>query len=156
MVNSGQKPKRKHQRISWFLKRQIAIEYYEGTKTLRELSEEYGIPNQSISRWAKSYSSDLKKRKGRIFNDMTDEEKERYQKLVEENERLKKQLTVKSDEVLQAENEALKNELEFSRMKTRAMEIIIDLAKEEYGIDLRKNSGAKQPAKLSNTTRRQQ
>ena len=48
---------------------------------------------------------------------------------------------------LKAQNEALKKELEFAQMKAKAMEIMIDLAKTELGIDIRKNSGAKQQDK---------
>lgn len=136
MEDLKQKPKRKYQMLSWFLRRQVALEYLEGNKTLRELSAAYGIPNQSISRWAKDYAGDLSKRKGCILSDMTDEEQKQY-------------------EVLKQQNETLKKELEFAQMKAKAMEIIIDLAKEEYGIDLRKNSGARQPVKSGKTTRKQ-
>ena len=61
----------------------------------------------------------------------------------------------KAYDALKQQNEALKKDLEFAQMKTRAMEIMIDMAKEEYGIDVRKNSGARQPAKSKKTTRRQ-
>ena len=50
-------------------------------------------------------------------------------------------------DALKAQNEALKKELEFVQMKAKAMEIMIDLAKTELGIDIRKNSGAKQQDK---------
>jgi len=136
MADLAPKPKRRHQRISWFLRRQIALEYLEGSKTLRELSEAYDVPGQSISRWAKDYAGDLSKRKGRILIDMTAEEQKQY-------------------EALKQQNETLKKELEFAQMKAKAMEIIMELAKEEYGIDLRKNSGAKQPASSKKTTLRQ-
>lgn len=156
MQKTEENLKRRHQRVSWFLRRQIAIQYHEGTKTLKELSEEYNIPHQSISRWSREYASDLQKRKGRIFNNMTNEEMKRYQELVEENERLKKQVeSLTPDHVLQQENEVLRKDLEFARMKTKAMETIIDLAKEEYGLDLRKNSGARQPVRSKQTIRRQ-
>jgi hypothetical protein len=61
----------------------------------------------------------------------------------------------KEYEALKKENEALKKQLEHSHMKTVAMETIIDLAKQEYGIDLLKNSGARQSVKSNKTTRRQ-
>ena len=58
----------------------------------------------------------------------------------------------KEYELLKRQNEALKKELEFAQMKARAMEIMMELAKEEYGIDIRKNSGAKQQAKSKKNT----
>ena len=39
----------------------------------------------------------------------------------------------------------LKKKLEYEQLKTFALETMIDLAKSELGIDLRKNSGAKPP-----------
>ena len=136
MADVTRKAKRGHQRLSWFLRRQIVLEYLQGDKTLRQLSESYGIPNQSISRWVKDYERDIGKRNVRILTDMTPKEQEEY-------------------EALKQQNEALKKDLEFAQMKALAMETIIDLAKEEYGIDLRKNSGAKQPVSLKTATRRQ-
>lgn len=128
---------RNHQRRSWLLRRQVVKEYLGGSKTLRELSAQYNIPNQTICDWIKSYEQDM----GRgsevgTFSVMTNEEQKAY-------------------EALKKENEELRKKLEFAQMKGVAMETIIDLAKEEYGIDLRKNSGARQSAKSSKTTRRQ-
>lgn len=157
MEDNEQKTRKEHGTRSWFFKRQVAIEYVTGTKTLQELSLEYGVPHQTISRWGKSYASDLRKAKGRNFNDMTPEEQKYYEELKHQNEQLKKELaSIQTDQRLKEENEALKKDLEFAQMKTKAMEIIIDLAKEEYGIDLRKNSGAKQPESSRRTTRRQE
>lgn len=51
----------------------------------------------------------------------------------------------KEFETLKKQNEALKKKLEYEQLKTFALETMIDLAKSELGIDLRKNSGAKQP-----------
>jgi transposase-like protein len=155
MENTEQKTEKKP-RYSWLLKRQVALEYLNGGKTLQGLSEAYGIPHQSISRWSNEYRSDLNKRKGRILGDMTPEEQKNYEVLRQQNELLKKELeSIQTDQALKKENETLKKDLEFAQMKAKAMEIIMDLAKEEYGIDLRKNSGAKQPASSKRTTRGQ-
>ena len=157
MASTEQKATKHQPRYSWFLRRQVAIDYLNGGKTLRELSEAYNIPQQTISRWSMDYASDLKKRKSRILGvDMTPEEQKHYEVLRQENELLKQQLSsVQCDSILKKENEELKNKLEFAQMKAVAMETIIDLAKEELGIDLTKNSGAKQPVKSNKTTRRQ-
>ena len=47
--------------------------------------------------------------------------------------------------LLKMQNEALKKKLEDDQIKIFALETMIDLAKSELGIDLRKDSGAKQP-----------
>jgi transposase len=136
MEEAKQKPKKPHKRYSWFIKRQVALEYLQGAGTLMELSVKYGISHQNISEWSRSYSKDLEKRKSRILSDMTNEDQKDY-------------------DILKQQNATLKKELEFAQMKAKAMEAIIDIAKEELGIDLRKNSGAKQPVKSNKTTRRQ-
>lgn len=153
-ITDQKRPAKQH--YSWYLRRQVALEHLNGGKTLMELSEAYGIPNQSISRWVQDYRRDLERSTSRILVDMTAEEQKQYDLLVQQNTLLKQQLdSVQPDQVLKKENEALKKDLEFAQMKTRAMEIIIDLAKEEYGIDITKNSGARQSAKSNKTTRRQ-
>lgn len=155
MAKTEQNPSCKRPRYSWFLRRQVALEYLESTKTLGELSIAYGVPAQTICRWVHSYSSDLQKRKVYNFNAMTAEEQKQYNTLKQENERLRQMLEAGQDEALKQQNASLKKELEFAQMKAKAMETIIDLAKEELGIDLRKNSGARQPVKLKKTTLRQ-
>jgi hypothetical protein len=87
---------------------------------------------------------------------MTTEEQKHFELLRQENELLKQQLgSVQIDQQTRNEHESLKKELEFAQMKVKAMEVIMDLAKEEYGIDLRKNSGARQPIRSKTTIRRQ-
>jgi transposase-like protein len=108
------------------LRRKVAMEYINGDLSLHQLSRIYNIPNQNISRWVKEYSSELAEEPKDIA--MTSEEQKEF-------ESLKKQ------------NEALKKKLEYEHMRNFALETMIDLAKTELGIDLRKNSGAKQPKK---------
>ena len=155
-MESTEEKRQKKPRYSWHLRRQVVIDYVEGDRTLQELSDIYGIPQQTISRWSRDYVRDLSKRKSRILGVMTPEEQKKYEVLRQENELLRKELeSIETDQALKEENEALKKELEFAQMKAKAMGVIIDLAKEEYGIDLTKNSGARQSAKSNKTTRRQ-
>jgi hypothetical protein len=46
---------------------------------------------------------------------------------------------------LQKQLKSLQDKLQYEQMKNFALETMVDLAKSELGIDLRKNSGAKQP-----------
>lgn len=155
MADKEQKKRGPYQRHGLFIRLQVAKEYVAGTKTLRELSAEYGIANQSISRWVKSYTNDQQTRMDRILSiDMTAEEQKNYEQLRQHNELLKQQL-IESERKLKDDNEVLRKELEQARMQTKAMEAIIELASSELGIDLRKNSGARQPARSNKTTRRQ-
>lgn len=109
------------------LRRKVAMEYVSGNQSLHQLSRIYNIPNQNISRWAKEYSDELASEEPKIVI-MTAEEQKDF-------------------EALKKQNEALKKKLEYEQMRNFALETMVDLAKSELGIDLRKNSGAKQPKK---------
>jgi transposase-like protein len=49
-----------------------------------------------------------------------------------------------SEESLEQENERLRKELERERLRSDALNIMIDIAEKELGISIRKKSGAKQ------------
>jgi transposase len=108
-------------------KRKVAMDYVTGDRSIHQLSRIYNIPNQNISRWVKEYSSELVEEESKI-TPMTAEEQKDF-------------------EALKKQNEALKKKLDYEHMRNFALETMIDLAKTELGIDLRKNSGAKQPKK---------
>jgi hypothetical protein len=84
----------------------------------------FNVPHQSVSRWAKQFSSELADEI--IIPAMTEEEKKEF-------------------DLLKKQSVALQKKLEHEQMRNFALETLVDLAKEELGIDLRKNSGAKQP-----------
>jgi transposase-like protein len=119
---------RKHRKYSDSFRSKVAREYLEGHFTSRQLGIKYGIQYQRVTDWANQYLANIDKKKLTVLSPMTSEEQREY-------EALKKQV------------EALEKKLEYAQMKAKAFEIMIDLAKEELGIDLRKNSGAKQPGK---------
>jgi transposase-like protein len=107
-------------------KRQVAQEYHSSGQSLKQLGQRYDIPHVYVSRWAKQFSCEL----AEVITeqDMNSQEKK-------DMGELHKQL------------QALKKQLEYEKLKNFALETMVDLAKEELGIDLRKNSGAKQPGK---------
>lgn len=119
---------RKNMKYGYSFKSKIAQEYLTGHYTVRQLGAKYGISYQRVADWAEQYLVNIGKEKLTILSPMTSEEQREY-------EALKKQV------------EALEKKLEYAQMKAKAYEIMVDLAKEELGIDLRKNSGAKQPGK---------
>lgn len=119
----GQKGRGKHD-ITFM--RHVARSYLEGDQSLNQLAQRFGVPNQTISRWALRFSCELAQKDEVIISPMTEQEQK-------EVAALKKQV------------EALKKKLEYEQMKNFALETLADLAKTELGIDIRKNSGAKQP-----------
>jgi len=118
----GQKGRKPKYEVA--LKRRVANAYIQGDRSTTELGEFFNVPHQSVSRWAKQFSSEL----AGTTKDIVVTEQEQ-----KEMADLQKQLKL------------LKEKLEYEQMKNFALETLVDLAKEELGIDLRKNSGAKQP-----------
>lgn len=106
------------------LKRKVAQAYLEGNQSTTQIGIIFNVSHQEVSRWAKQFSSELAQEPIATF--MTEQEQ-------------------KDLELLKKQNEALKKKLEYEQMKNFALETMVDLAKSELGIDLRKNSGAKQP-----------
>jgi len=105
--------------------RKIVREYLEGDLSLAQLGVKYGgIPRRTIHTWKKRFGSEVAEEV--VTFSMTAEEQ-------------------KDVEALKRQVEALKKKLDYEQMKNFALETMIDLAKTELGVDLRKNSGAKQP-----------
>lgn len=107
-------------------KLKVARRYHAGEETIESIAKQFGIRHQNVSRWGKQFSSELACEP--TLPAMTEQER-------------------KQVEALEQQLKALKKKLEYEEMKTFALETMIDLAKTELGIDLRKNSGAKQPEK---------
>lgn len=104
--------------------RLVVREYETGSHSLRQLATKYGLKYHNIQLWKERFRSDIAVTTISTVADMTPEEKK-------EHEALKKQLS------------QLKKEVDYLKMKELALETMIDIAKEEYDIDLRKKSGTK-------------
>lgn len=124
LTNGRKRQKGRNRKYDIALKRKIAREYVEGDLSTLQLAKIYNVPFQHVSKWAKQYCCELAEEQIRI--PMTEQEEKDF-------------------ELLKKQNEALKKKLEYEQMKNFALETMVDLAKSELGIDLRKNSGAKQP-----------
>ena len=59
----------------------------------------------------------------------------------------KQERTSKSNEELEAENLRLKQELEIEQLRSRALNVMIDIAEKQFKIPIRKKSGARQSKK---------
>jgi transposase-like protein len=105
-------------------KKEVVEEYVRGGVSLRELEGKYGINFRTIHRWVKEAEADFEPgERGR--------RKER------------RELAVKQSE-LPVEVRELQKELEKARLKNELLTVMIEIAEEQFGIDIRKKSGAKQ------------
>ena len=105
-------------------RRKVSMQYVNGNQSLCEVALENGVTKQQVKDWVKRFSGELAE--DISIAPMTEQELQDY-------------------EALRKQNEALQKKLNHEQMKNFALETMIDLAKTELGIDIRKNSGAKQP-----------
>jgi transposase len=103
-------------------KQRDAVEaYLRGGVTLRELEARYKVPHSTIHRWVKEFESGLT-----------------TEQLKASMERRKKQGE------LPVEVGELQRQLEEERLRTELLNVMIDIAEEQMGVEIRKKSGAKQ------------
>ena len=108
----------------------IIKEYETSSLTALELAKKYGLHSRSIiAVWRKRYANSKKSINFAPENDTN----------VVENTCM----VDKSKAELEAELAKVKKELEWSRLETKALEVLIEVA-EKQGINLRKKTGAKQ------------
>ena len=114
------------------------VKEYEETKiSLGELSRKYGIQgSHTVRTWINKFGTfDWQ---NRTLQPMA---KSKEQELLELRERVK---------VLERKNARLEKELEVKDMKAEFFDLMIDIAEEEYGVDIRKKCSPEQ----SSDTRR--
>ena len=104
--------------------RMVAKSYKSGNKSKLEIAEQFSVTIDQVKGWVNRYSDELGEE---IFIPaMTEQEQ-------------------KDLFALKQQVESLKKKLDYEQMRNFALETMIDLAKTELDVDLRKNSGAKQP-----------
>ncbi|AFL82949.1 hypothetical protein Belba_2058 [Belliella baltica DSM 15883] len=119
---------RKTEKFSEEAKRKIVMEVLSGTLTKEQARHVYGIKSKSaILEWMRIFAG-LERRVPKdplpILRNMSEKQD--------------------SNNELKARIKQLEEELKLSQLKGRAYQIMVDIAKEEYGLDLEKKSGAKQ------------
>ena len=126
MCNQEKKLKRINRtRYSLTEKRSILDLYFKSGLSCRQFALQHGIDRSTLSLWLSSYKNAEKSvplQSKLIGMDAKDEMLEK----------------------LRAENEKLRHNLEFERLRVRAYERLIEIVKEEDGIDVLKKDGAKQ------------
>lgn len=126
---------RKNRNYPLLLKKKVAEEVVSRKKGLTEASRDYDIPASNIKHWVKRYSSEILKKQTKEVLSSLSMEKSKDKKDVDFEKQVR---------LLEEENLKLRKKLLESNLKAEALNTLIDLAEENYGFSLRKNSGAKQ------------
>ena len=110
-------------------KLKVAQEYMMSDASSHEITKKYGIKSKTtISEWVRKFG----------LNKPTQREIEFQSAMKEQNGRSPK------EQELELEIKRLKEELEKERLRTLALNTMIDIAERDLKIKVRKNSGAKQ------------
>jgi len=114
----------KGSRVDLSIRQAIAAEYLSGGITLRELEKKYGYRYAIIGRWVRTYRD-------------TPDVSGVLQQIKRDNaESVKQELPV--------EVKLLQDQLRLAQLKNQLLEAMLDIGKEQFGLDLRKKSGTKQ------------
>jgi transposase-like protein len=119
-------------------RRKIVVEVLSGTVSKEQARRIYGIKSKSaILEWMRVFA-------GLPRNAAVDPIP------------LLKNMSEEKDDIreLKARIKQLEEELKLSRLKGRAYQVMVDIAKEEYGLDLEKKPGAKQSKDSKKKNRR--
>ena len=104
---------------------QIAREYLLGNQSYRDLAKKYSVSNMTIMRWCHKFAPSLHSVSIPL-----------------------KEVPMETEDQKRAKAEAriqeLESELELLRLKVEAQNILLDIVKEQTGVDVRKKAGAKQ------------
>ena len=136
---------KKRQRIPERIKRKIVDEVLSGKLTREQAQRIYKLKgNTAVLSWMRKFAGLSREA---YWTDPVPI-------LLKEREKIKEiKMESKESKMLKAKIKELEKELEFAELKSRAYQIMVELAKKEYGLDLEKKSGAKQSANLKKKSR---
>lgn len=123
---------RTNQRYSESFKLEVIQDYYESGWSITRIARKYGLGSRSVLLyWLKQYPL--------VSKELSLSEEEKAQHMVD-TERVKQE----DAQLLQLRISELEKALEYSKLRVRAMDILIDVAEQNEGINIRKKTGAKQ------------
>ena len=103
-------------------------QFFQSGKTMQRFQNENHLGHCTLSKWMAKF---VQGREQTDFPQDTMAEKKEQFKSIERME-------------LEAEIKKLKQELEYEKLRATAFSTMIDVAEEQFGIDIRKKAGAKQ------------
>lgn len=119
------------------LKEQIIQEYLRQGGGFRKLAEKYGISRTTICKWVMIYQG--------IHNLPLTEKQQKHSVYSMSNKGNKSSTEVEqSAEALQQKIAVLEKQLEWEKLRTEALNTMIDIAEKDLSISIRKKLGAQQ------------
>lgn len=137
-----EKKRRSRRQLDSQFKLGVLMEYYKSGCSITSISHKYSLSSSNIRKWEVGFAtkclplpSRLSELESRVFM-------ERVKKSLKSREQVS---PVKSEEDrLREENVRLRKALEYSELRNEALNEVLKIGREQYGIDLLKKAGAKQ------------
>ena len=122
-------------------KKQAVVLYLTGDYSKSSIAREFGVSNPGLSKWIDKYAQDI-----------LDAQKQKNRLISDNNSQSETAMTKQNQEASEKDKEIarLQQELYLSQVKNDIFEAMIDIAKEDYNIDLRKKAGPQQFKKPAN------
>ena len=119
------------------IKKEAVREYLEDGIPYRELAKKYGVNRTTINKWVLVHQGihDLPRSHKQITYDL-------QQKTLGKNS---KQAVKQHQSELEKKIEVLEKQLEWEKLRSKALDTMITVAERELHIDIRKKPGTKQP-----------
>ena len=109
----------------------VVADYMAGDQSMNQVAARYQITKHQLAYWYSLFSSELRQtilEKPIISTAMTDQEKKEF-------------------EALKKQNEELRKKLDHANMKAFAFQTMIEVAEEQFNIEIQKKPGTKQSSK---------
>lgn len=121
----------------------VLKEYYESGCSLSSICRKYSLCISNIHMWERDFASkvlplpaDISEVESRVFMERV--MKERQKQIA------RRSSASSNEELLRDENARLRKALEYSELRNEALNEVLKIGREQYGIDLLKKVGAKQ------------
>ena len=129
----------KRQQFSMDFKLQLLKEYYESGSSMHSISKQHGVNDVTFYRWVRSFES-----KGlSLPSELSELENQVYMARKRSIERQPSSEMIELER-LRDENQRLRKALSYSELRNEALNEVLKIGREQYGIDLLKKAGAKQ------------
>lgn len=129
----------KRQQFSMDFKLQLLKEYYESGSSMYRISKKHGVDNSTFLRWVRLFES----KPLPLPEELSELETQVYmarKKCIERHPSAE----MTELERLREENQRLRKALSYSKLRNEALNEVLKIGREQYGIDLLKKAGAKQ------------
>ena len=129
----------KRQRYSMDFKFQLLKEYYESGSSAYSLSKKHGVDDATFLRWIKCFES-----KALSLPEELNELENQVYMARKKSQTDQPSLEMTELDRLRDENLRLRKALSYSELRNKALQEVLKIGREQYGIDLLKKAGAKQ------------